>query len=300
MLANKPMKRTGFARRLSARRSPGDVVFEGFGTRRRPSAPRRRYGWFAVRSERASRGIHARAQGTSVDDHAWARRRLAIGALANRPLQRAKLRKSTGNLEAHGGPGLRCIIEQRFTASPLNGKTLGGRMGDPSFTRLIILFTAAVVLVGCRRNELSTVLPFDEAKKMMHPCSRPFPAGLDGWWKPTSDDIERADRRLTNAVDAAFQRLEAKRREHRPDRYYRQYAGFLRDGKRVLYMSTLGRYLADDAAWKLESQDWRDRYLNMCDGGTSSFGAVYDLEKDAFDSLMFNGTLGGKFEGAGW
>jgi hypothetical protein len=116
-------------------------------------------------------------------------------------------------------------------------------------TRLAILFTAAVILAGCWKNELSTVLPFEEAKKMKRPCSRPFPAGLDGWWKPTSEDIERADRRLTSAVDAAFQRLEAKWREHRPDRYYRQYAGFVRDGKRVLYVNALGRRLRDGERW---------------------------------------------------
>ena len=174
-------------------------------------------------------------------------------------------------------------------------------MGHPSFTRLSILFSAAVVLVGCRRNELSTVLPFDEARKMRHPCSRPFPPGLDGWWKPKSDDIERADRKLTNAVDAAFQRLEAKRREHRPDRYYRQYAGFLRDGKRVLYVNALGRQLSDgERWWKIESRGWRDEFHNICDGGTTTFGAVYDLGKDAFDSFMFNGTIGGGFEGCGW
>jgi hypothetical protein len=41
-------------------------------------------------------------------------------------LQRPKPRKSSQNLEAQQGSGRRCIIDQQFTASPLNGKALGG------------------------------------------------------------------------------------------------------------------------------------------------------------------------------
>ena len=65
--------------------------------------------------------------GTTEVDHDGAARRLPSRALSNRPLQRAKPRKSTRNLEAHGGPGLRCIIGQLFTASPLNGRSFDGR-----------------------------------------------------------------------------------------------------------------------------------------------------------------------------
>ena len=65
--------------------------------------------------------------GTSVADRGEATRMPTIDALANRPLQRPKPRKSPKNLEAHSGSALRCIIDQQFTASPLNGTSLGGR-----------------------------------------------------------------------------------------------------------------------------------------------------------------------------
>jgi hypothetical protein len=47
--------------------------------------------------------------------------------LSNPPLQRPKPRKSSQNLEAQQGSGRRCIIDQQFTASPLNGKPLDNR-----------------------------------------------------------------------------------------------------------------------------------------------------------------------------
>ena len=48
--------------------------------------------------------------------------------LSNPPLQRPKPRKSSQNLEAQQGSGRRCIIDQQFTASPLNGRSLGRRV----------------------------------------------------------------------------------------------------------------------------------------------------------------------------
>jgi len=89
---------------------------------------------------------------------------------------------------------------------------------------------------------------------------------------PTAGDVARAEKHLEAAIDAAFARLDDER-EQRPLAYSRQYAGFLRDGHRVLYVD------AGPSA--------------MCDGGASSFGAVFDLERDAFDSFSFSGRADG-------
>ena len=50
--------------------------------------------------------------------------------MSNPPLQRPKPRKSSQNLEAQQGSGRRCIIDQQFTASPLNGRSLDNRGRD--------------------------------------------------------------------------------------------------------------------------------------------------------------------------
>ena len=38
----------------------------------------------------------------------------------------------------------------------------------------------------------------------------------------------------------------------------------------------------------------------MCDGGTQSYGAVFDLSHQAFDSFYFNGAFQGRLPGGGW
>jgi hypothetical protein len=107
------------------------------------------------------------------------------------------------------------------------------------------------------------------------PCSRNFPLNLVGGWTPTTGDVARAEKHLEAAIDAAFTRLDDER-ARRPLAYSRQYAGFLRDGHRVLYV---------DAGPSV-----------LCDGGAESFGAVFDLEKDAFDSFSFSGLVTGQLK----
>src|SRR5262249_39905559 len=112
-------------------------------------------------------------------------------------------------------------------------------------------------------------------------------------------DVERAEKKLPAAIDAAFARLlRAEDRRRRPERYYRQYAGFLRNGKRVLYVNA--RASLAEISGRDTQENWRTTILDFCDGGTYAFGAVYDLEKDNFDSFFFSGRYEGQVPGGGW
>lgn len=134
---------------------------------------------------------------------------------------------------------------------------------------------------------------------MRQPCSRPFPAGLAGSWEPSEADIERAEAKLPSAIQAALLRLRPEDRRQSPTRYYRQYAGFLRDGRRVLYVNAVADAV-ERAAGNSTLPGWRETLVNICDGGSVTFGAVYDLEKDAIDSFFFNGSFAGRLPGGGW
>jgi hypothetical protein len=37
--------------------------------------------------------------------------------------------------------------------------------------------------------------------------------------------------------------------------------------------------------------DWLKHAAKMCDGGTMAFGAVFDLNRQGFDSFTFNGDV---------
>ncbi|HET9540607.1 MAG TPA: hypothetical protein VFQ46_08400, partial [Candidatus Limnocylindria bacterium] len=62
------------------------------------------------------------------------------------------------------------------------------------------------------------------------------------------------------AIDAAFARLESpEEHRYRPNRYYRQYGGFLRYGKRVLHVNAV-----DDFIGEMVPGEWREKLINVC------------------------------------
>jgi len=148
-----------------------------------------------------------------------------------------------------------------------------------------LVLTLLVGLAGaCRSSREWTVVSRSAARDMTRPCSRRFPEELTGYWRPGHDDIARAERALPRAIDIAYAELRASgENARRPEPYWRQYAGFFRGGKRVVYVHAIGDPFPEEG--------WPSDYIRVCDGWISSFGAVYDPAADAFDSLEFNGSL---------
>lgn len=166
------------------------------------------------------------------------------------------------------------------------------------------ILTAPVVvallysLTLAAEHDYWTILPRNEAEKMRQPCSRPLLKQLGAVWNASAADIEKAERKLPAAIDAAFARLSrAEDQRRRPDRYYRQYAGFLRNGKRVIYLSANG---VGKVITEADLGEWRTTEILACDTGTYAFSAVYDLEKDRFDLFWFSGRYEGPVPGGGW
>jgi hypothetical protein len=63
--------------------------------------------------------------------------------------------------------------------------------------------------------------------------------------------------------------------------YNRQYAGFVRDGRRYVY----GNFFPGKG--KISRRE-RDQYAQMCDGGPAYWGIVYDVETGEFSELAVN------------
>jgi hypothetical protein len=168
--------------------------------------------------------------------------------------------------------------------------------GEHLFDRRIALRGLALVCMmrlvsaaSISADELPwAVLPQSQASLLTRQCSRSFPAGLSGAWDPAPADVARAERKIGAAIEAAFATLPERYRGARHGEYYRQYAGFLRDGHRVLYVD---RLIVEKAGGPRGS--WHTAAVRLCDGGVATFGAVFDLDQDAFESVEFNGTAAG-------
>ena len=109
-----------------------------------------------------------------------------------------------------------------------------------------------------------------------------LPYQAESFWRPSRSEIRRFDQKLSLALGQA-------RSEYHHDppgalwQYSVQYIGYVRDGKRLIYAQG---FLCGHADSCLDvSQNWRV----VMDGGTSVFGASFDVETGKLLGLGFNG-----------
>ena len=141
------------------------------------------------------------------------------------------------------------------------------------------------------RREWGVALPVAAQSGLREPCSRPGPRGLTGHWMPTRAEIDRLERRLGPRLKTALASAILEGDEPRPaaSDYYRQYGGFYRDLRRVVYVNGLHQRIVHMP----QAPSWTERPLGTCDGGLLGFGVVYDIEADEFDGVEFDGRYSG-------
>jgi len=174
---------------------------------------------------------------------------------------------------------------------------------------LTSILALSVAVVGCQRSEESlttggaddmrpdwgVVLPVQEQAKLPEYCARPSPPGLAGQWTPGRAEIDRLERRLPAVVGKALARviLEMGETLPRPADYYRQYGGFYRNGRRVVFVCGLHRAFVEMTEQTMERQAWTRRAMGADDGGLWILGVLYDVEADEFGPVQFEGRFSG-------
>lgn len=138
-----------------------------------------------------------------------------------------------------------------------------------------------VVVGGCGHQGPWTVLEGPQAEMLRQPCSREFPEDLTGHWTPTDRDVAEPEVAFAELVKEEFQKRPWMTSQAP---YLRQYAGFERGGRKVIYVNATA-----DAGGS-----WRTDAVNICDGGAMTFGAVFDPLKHRFDWFQTNGPYNGK------
>jgi hypothetical protein len=144
---------------------------------------------------------------------------------------------------------------------------------------------------ACKSSQTFTILPPQEATTFRRQCSRDFPEGLTDTWSPSLRDVRTSEAEFPKMLRTVLAAMPDRCKDGRPPEYYRQYVGFLRRGKRVLYLNGLRKDATDELA-KFEASsagEWRRRAVGACDGGIDYLGVVFDMEAARFDSLAFNG-----------
>lgn len=100
------------------------------------------------------------------------------------------------------------------------------------------------------------------------------------YWTPAEADI----RAVENGVGAFLQKNESAFYTDTPvwerlDDYNRQYIGIVADGKQIIYANYFCAF----------SENWKQEFVFVADGGACYFQFQYDVERDEFMNLQVNG-----------
>jgi hypothetical protein len=133
-----------------------------------------------------------------------------------------------------------------------------------------------------------TILNGDAARTLAHQCSRVSPGPVEDVWTPTDAEVDALENDLILLV---ARELEGAGQSPSPGGFYRQYAGFVIGGRRVIYVNGV-----DESAVERESDpahpfDWRTQAVQICDGGPIAFGVEYDPAMRQFSTFAFNGSI---------
>ena len=120
-------------------------------------------------------------------------------------------------------------------------------------------------------------------------CSREAP-GRGGYWTPDSETIRELEVALAPALQLALaQEIKDPSRRPAADEYYRQYVGIRIRDRRMVYINGFHKRYLDVVGATKKELNWRTRVIDVCDGGSSYFGAEYDPVTQQVTNIRFNG-----------
>jgi hypothetical protein len=132
--------------------------------------------------------------------------------------------------------------------------------------------------LAARRFEGGPVaLPDSAFANGLKVCAREIPSGIVGYWKVTPKVMEAMDAELL--VHMRKSGL-AKRLPFAPKLYVRQYAGYVKDGARFVYVNAVLVEKNSPAA-----ADVRKAFPKSCDAVSGSWGIQYDPQAKKFGSF---------------
>ena len=123
------------------------------------------------------------------------------------------------------------------------------------------------------------IFPAQQGPQLLKQCSRKAPENVSGYWTPSDEQVTA----LKTALAGYIQQHSGDREllDRSLDTYHAQYTGIISGGKRLIY----GNFYIHQADWLHEDT----QPVNVCDGGRSFFGVVFDPAADRIVDIAFNG-----------
>ncbi len=134
--------------------------------------------------------------------------------------------------------------------------------------------------------ETRTVLTGDAARAFGRQCSRISPGPIEDIWTPSDAEIRAMQDELILLV---ARKQEEYGESPSPGGYYRQIAGLVIGGRRIIYVNGVDESAIGGGA--NSRFDWRTQAVQICDGGPITFGVEYDPATRQFSNFAFNGAI---------
>ena len=125
------------------------------------------------------------------------------------------------------------------------------------------------------------LLPESAAREISRLCSRRGPKVV-GTWQVSGDDIALLESHLSGISKLPTTSSVRDIRIAHPEACYRQYVGVIVGRRKLIYVNAF-------CGIELELNYWRSHFVNICDGGDSVWGVLYDPISQDFSELTTNG-----------
>lgn len=151
-------------------------------------------------------------------------------------------------------------------------------------TRRSVRWAAIVILAAAcfaQDEKRSVLLPSSESQSVMRLCSRGGPGKIQGGWELGDSDVALLEAHLSD-ISKLRSRCCMPGVITSPRGFYRQYAGVVIGGRRLIYINAFPKDFIP--------KDWRSRLVDVCDGGSGFWGALFDPATGKFSDLATNGV----------
>ncbi|AVQ07428.1 TPA: hypothetical protein HH295_17270 [Xanthomonas vasicola pv. zeae] len=149
---------------------------------------------------------------------------------------------------------------------------------------------AVIALAGCATTQGPTSVPTNlkngqswiitrqgVAEQVLQTCSRDSPAKhpgqISGYWAPSHQQVEQLEARQDALTPTIAQ----------PRAFDRQYVGVVIQGQRLIYINAFKLPNTPEVKPATEA-------IQVCDGGSMFWGALYDPQTGAFSQIAVNGS----------
>jgi len=152
----------------------------------------------------------------------------------------------------------------------------------------VSLLLLGLILMGQRAIQLEkryVILSPTESENAAKYVSRWPQETVNGTWALSQSDVDGLESNISHIADIPFPHPAYKGSQiPHPEKYYRQYAGVILNGRKIIYINALCEAAGNDG----ESY-WREKFVFVYDGGKCFWNVRYDPETKIFSLLQVNG-----------